>query len=67
MSGDVGRPWEETPEPARNDPGNPQRINQKYNTRHWSCPPGEFRDAVANATKEARQLAWLDQVVARPA
>ncbi len=32
MSGDVGKPWEETPEPARNDPGNPQRINQKYNT-----------------------------------
>ena len=32
MSGNVGRWWEEPPNPARNNPGNPQRINQKSNS-----------------------------------
>ena len=43
MSGNVGRPWEETPKTARNSPANPQRIIQKFNTKSCDIDPPNFK------------------------
>ena len=59
MSGNVGRAWDEKPKSARNNPGNPQRIIQKFNTGPIESLTPQMADGAELAMKEVSDSGLL--------